>query len=270
MKRLNTYIVLAIFLVVSVGFMPYGVAGSDNKADHKRNDQSSRIAKIEAAIKALHQELEELERTPGPQGPPGLQGPPGADGADAPDRTADLCALYQQLYDMSLIGALEVPDYCPPPTGIRYAIGDAGPAGGIVFYITHGGLHGLEAAPLDQGNTQQWGCQGTAIDEASGVAVGTGAQNTAAILAGCSTLDIAASIAHDYTLNGFNDWFLPSKDELNELYLQKNTVGGFANDYYWCSTETTHSVAQVQHLGTGDQGDSEKSNIWRVRAIRAF
>ena len=106
-----------------------------------------------------------------------------------------------------------------------YAVGDTGPAGGIVFYITDGGLHGLEAAPVDQSASAAWGCFGVPFAGADGTDIGTGAQNTADILAGCGETPIAADIAAGYTLNGFSDWFLPSKDELKELYLQKDVVG---------------------------------------------
>ena len=125
------------------------------------------------------------------------------------------------------------------PGSVLYAIGDTGPAGGIVFYITGGGLSGLEAAPADQdgGSGAPWGCYTTLIAGADGTAVGTGAQNTADILAGCSEAGTAASIVDAYTLGGYDDWFLPSKDELNVLYAQKAVVGGFANTNYWSSTE---------------------------------
>ena len=59
--------------------------------------------------------MQTIELTPGPQGetgPAGPQGIQGVPGADAPDRTADLCVLYQRLSEMSLIGNLTVPDYC--------------------------------------------------------------------------------------------------------------------------------------------------------------
>jgi len=100
---------------------------------------------LQSQVDALEQELHTIELTPGPQGPQGpqgatgpqgptgtdgAQGPAGVDGvgvrgptgatgpqgpagADTPDRTADLCALYQNLYDASIISPLAVPSYCP-------------------------------------------------------------------------------------------------------------------------------------------------------------
>ncbi|HAU67918.1 MAG TPA: hypothetical protein DCW52_05910, partial [Gammaproteobacteria bacterium] len=115
-----------------------------------------------------------------------------------------------------------------------YKIGDNGPAGGTVFYITDGGLHGLEAAPANSPDSPPvnspnsvWGCSGTSIAGTS-TAIGTGAANTAAIVAGCVSGEVtAAEVANAYELNGFADWFLPSKGELNLLYLQKDVVGSF-------------------------------------------
>jgi hypothetical protein len=166
------------------------------------------------------------------------------------------------------------------PTTLFYAIGDTGPAGGIVFYVTDGGLHGMEAAPADQSSNAEWGCRGTEIAGADGTSVGTGAQNTADILAGCNTAGIAAELADTYTLNGYDDWFLPSQDELNWMH-QLNVITTFlALDGYWSSTEytsgTNYENALYQSFG-GTLGDglggavpSYKSGFVSVRAVRAF
>ena len=152
----------------------------------------------------------------------------------------------------------------------RYAIGDTGPAGGIVFYVTALGYHGLEAALEDQGLIAQWGCYAVEIPGADGKAVGTGAQNTAEILLGCVSAGIAADLADDYTLNGFDDWFLPSKDELYQLYLNKTIVGGFASGFYWSSSEYSSNLAYLQDFVDGLQGISSKFYLRNVRAVRAF
>ncbi len=153
-----------------------------------------------------------------------------------------------------------------------YAIGDTGPAGGIVFYITNYGLSGLEAAPVDQSTSAnaEWGCLGIEIAGADGTAVGTGAQNTADILTGCSTSGIAAKIADAYMLGTYDDWYLPSKDELNLLYQQRNVVGGFASGSYWSSSELGSNYAWTQGILNGVQGGSNKGFHLRVRAVRTF
>lgn len=155
-----------------------------------------------------------------------------------------------------------------------YVIGDTGPAGGVVFYVTAFGHHGLEAAPADQAIPfnpgAEWGCVGKTITGADGTAIGTGAQNTADILAGCTESGIAARLAADYTLNGFAGWFLPSKDELNELYLNRAVVGGFASNLYWSSSEFSGFGAWSQDFASGGQYDFGKDGAFGVRAVRAF
>lgn len=97
--------------------------------------------------------------------------------------------------------------------------------GGILAYIlkqgdpgyVHVQIKGLIAAPSDQGSAK-WGCPGTIIG-GTNTALGTGAANTAAILAGCSDeAGIAARLCDNLVLNGYSDWFLPSKNELNKLF----------------------------------------------------
>lgn len=155
-------------------------------------------------------------------------------------------------------------------SGTRYAIGDTGPAGGIVFYTTNCGAHGLEAAPEDQSSSAGaiWGCSGTSI--ATETAIGTGADNTAKILAICTNAGIAADIVDDYELNGYTDWFLPSSAALNELYQQRAVVGGFVSAFYWSSSEDGSGSAWGQSFAVGNQVTVNKSGALLVRAVRAF
>ena len=159
-----------------------------------------------------------------------------------------------------------VPTWTQGAGACHFAIGDAGPAGGIVFHVTDGGLHGLEAAAVDQVSTE-WGCYGTTISGANGTAVGTGEQNTADIIAGCSETT-AASVASAYG----PDWYLPSKDELNLLYVQKvaDIVGGFASGSYWSSSQYGSHHAWVQLFDGGNQEGTFKDFTYRVRAVRSF
>jgi hypothetical protein len=159
------------------------------------------------------------------------------------------------------------------PTTPLFEIGDTGPGGGIVFHVTDGGLHGLEAAPVDQGKVA-WGCRGTDLPGANGLTIGTGSQNTANILAGCMEAGIAARIADAYRLGGFDDWYLPSRDELLLLGVQQVVVGGFGSSYYWTSSQHPTSMASGAELvimagGSGSAWDY-KDLLHYVRAVRAF
>jgi hypothetical protein len=75
------------------------------------------------------------------------------------------------------------------------------------------------------------------------------------------------------TLNGYSDWRLPSKEELNQLYLKKDTIGGFTLNTYWSSTEYDGYSAWFQYFSVGIQDGTYKNGRYsrcNVRAVRAF
>ena len=169
----------------------------------------------------------------------------------------------------------------------RFNVGDIGPGGGIVFYDAGSrqswGRY-LEAAPRGWYGTGSdaaiWGCVGTSISGARGTSIGSGRANTAAILASCSESEIAARIAVNYRGGGLRDWFLPSVDELNELWLRRDLIGGFkttpAYDVYLTSTESGASMVQHQRFSNGSKQNSNKGYVsyWyssqHIHPIRAF
>jgi len=163
---------------------------------------------------------------------------------------------------------------CLPMIGCwqNLAIGDAY-QGGIIFYLDGNG-GGLIAAPSDQSSNAKWGCSiyRAIITGADGRAIGTGSQNTMDIVAGCTTAGKAADICANLTLGGYSDWFLPSKDELNEMYvnLHAKGLGGFTTNYYWSSTEYDYSSAWIQDFGSGFQFGASKNNSNYVRPVRDF
>jgi len=126
----------------------------------------------------------------------------------------------------------------------------------------------LIAAPSDQSTAAAWGCVGTLIG-GTGTAIGTGQANTTIIVTNCGT-GTAAQICDAMVLNGYSDWYLPSKDELNQMYIQRNVIGGFANDYYWSSSEYDANYAWTQSFLNGTQGNGGKNYTVYVRAVRAF
>lgn len=152
--------------------------------------------------------------------------------------------------------------------------------GGIIAYVLQSGdpgydanvTHGIIAAPSDQSTGAAWGCQGTVISGADGIVIGTGNQNTLDIVAGCSTASIAAQLCSDLVLGGYSDWYLPSKDELNKLYLNKTAIGGFVSDYYWSSSEVSANGAWYQNFDSNNatQNSGLKGYPHYVRAIRTF
>lgn len=87
------------------------------------------------------------------------------------------------------------------------------------------------------------------------------------------TTAYAAKLCDDYTYGGYDDWFLPSLDELYLMYknLQRGGLGGFASDDYWSSSEDTGYAryAWLQYF-YGGQSYISRDNYSRVRPVRAF
>jgi hypothetical protein len=180
-------------------------------------------------------------------------------------------------------------------TAIVYTVGQTGPGGGKIFYVAPVGTTFacgptlassctyLEAAPrLWNGETEDptrsWATnvnsnQTTSVAGAVGTAIGFGYQNSAAIVAqeGNVAATSAAVEARAYSGNGLTDWYLPSKDELNELFQAKASVGEFKVDFYWSSSQhsTSNANAWAQAFSTGGVLSRGKNFGYYVRPIRA-
>ena len=149
--------------------------------------------------------------------------------------------------------------------------------GGIVFYIDSNGQHGLVASKYDVNpNAMLWGCVWEEINGAEGEELGTGLQNSLDIQAGCNDENIAAKECLSYSFNNFDDWYLPSIDELE---LMRNTVGQGSdygnimelnNSWYWSSTEVDLQFAKRLNASTGLILNDSKGNYNKVRPIRSF
>ncbi len=146
--------------------------------------------------------------------------------------------------------------------------------GGIIFYIDETGQHGLISATSDLGDAtgrMRWGSAAYYTSGAVGTAIGTGSLNTTKIIAvEGQTLVYAARLCRNYHGGGYYDWFLPSKDEIYQLYLHKAVVGGFVYGAYWSSSEFDHSLAWGKYFYNNQAQYSHKDRFNGVRAIRAF
>jgi hypothetical protein len=155
-----------------------------------------------------------------------------------------------------------------PPQNNVYSIGQNF-GGGIIFYIDSTGQHGLISAPMDQSSNSKWSCISAKIKGTSTV-IGTGEANTRAIVKACKEENTPARICDNLVLNGFSDWYLPSRDELNLMYLRRKLIGGFANSPYWSSSSFNPFYAWLVYFLNGFQVYTDVYYAYCVRAIRSF
>lgn len=144
--------------------------------------------------------------------------------------------------------------------------------GGIIVFLDDTGEHGLIAATTDQHTNIAW-CPGScSVTNSTATAPGSGKPNTDAIVAVQKSGNYAAYICEQLVHNGYDDWFLPSKDELNMLFVQSEAgrIGNFLPEEYWSSTEDDKDRAWQQHMDNGGAGAEIKVNKACVRAMRAF
>jgi hypothetical protein len=166
------------------------------------------------------------------------------------------------------------------------AVGDSY-LGGKVAYIFQNGdpgyiagqTHGLIAAIADASVNQiVWSNITDLSVGTTGTAIGDGQANTTLIVNQADCTSGAAWVCADYTnidtgTGVYSDWFLPSKDELNQLWVNRAVIGGFhvsSNSPYWSSSELSATAAWFQGFETGPQSGSAKGDASWVRAVRAF
>ena len=119
--------------------------------------------------------------------------------------------------------------------GLSLKIGDIGPGGGLVFYIE---------------GTRAWECSE---------------------VLGASNWEGAKTLCSEYRGGGYSDWYLPSKDELNLVYINLRRTGKISgNDWFWSSSEDSYDNAWLQRFSGGLQDYNGKIKAISVRAVRAF
>jgi hypothetical protein len=157
--------------------------------------------------------------------------------------------------------------------------------GGIIAYILQpsdpgyiaGETHGIIASSINLSTGAEWGCYGDSIHGANGTTIGTGNQNTNAIVAGCSEAGIAARLCYDYTITvdeiTYSDWYLPSIGELEQLYNNRVAIGNYASGDYWSSSEflgDENLYAWYQPFSDEAEYFPDKDYSYYVRAVRSF
>jgi hypothetical protein len=176
-----------------------------------------------------------------------------------------------------------IPQSAPAPAvpRVTYKVGDTGPAGGIIFYdkrVFSNGWRYLEAIPVEMELSAQWGTDNQDVGGTS-TTLGTGKRNTELIVEALRQLrqgDRAADLCAAFEFGGYDDWFLPSKDELDLMYknLKQAGLGGFSGNNYWSSSQKGDGrIAWTQSFSNGNQDNwrfEGKDNTYSVRAVRAF
>lgn len=168
-------------------------------------------------------------------------------------------------------------------------VGDTGPGGGTIFYISPTNINSatgistggkyLEVAPLNWSglgveSTTAWAKVQTSVSGTLS-AIGSGAENTRLINNALTTNSVAAKVAADLVLNGKSDWFLPSTLEVKEIYdalYAPSLAGNLSVRNYWTSTQGSNS-AQADTYWFGNGGlvsTTDKLNTFAVRPIRAY
>jgi hypothetical protein len=155
-------------------------------------------------------------------------------------------------------------------------IGDAY-GGGIVFYLDGKG-GGLVCSLEDLGSDIPWTKGKMEATGTTSMGIDTGQANTTTIVSIQGKGKYAAALCDELNIGGYEDWFLPSKEELNLMH--KNigngnvfglgNIGGFASSFYWSSSEVDENKAWMQDFYNGNQLSMMKDYLDYVRAIRAF
>jgi len=296
MNKKSTVVIISLSMLMSLSAMAARPSVSKNAAN---------IETLKTQTGQLETDLSNIALTPGPQGEigdagasgaKGMTGATGQNGADgvmydgafegdmqywngnawimitAPAVNADSLSFCDGQPTWTQVG-------CP---AVVYEVGDTGPAGGIVFYVSNEGLNGLEAAPVDQGSAE-WGCRGERIQFALNNDIGAGKANTDHIMAhscittpeyGGVTMD-AANLTREYSLGGYSDWYLPSRNELDIMLrnFHYNKLGGFAYQSYWSSYQSNpQGYVWADDIGPGPNSyfPDFKSSGHGVRAVRTF
>lgn len=173
----------------------------------------------------------------GPQGIPGPKGETGADGQGVPTggEVGQVLAKSNDL-DFNTIWV------DPANSGIKRQLGDK-ILGGTVIYVNALGTHGLIVANSDQDNSSNWWDAQDSITN-------------------------PALFDNDGKL--YSDWRIPTRFELNLIYMMRNEIGNFLQGNYWSSTEKSSANSWVFNFKTGEIKDIGKNKTAAVRAVRAF
>jgi len=142
------------------------------------------------------------------------------------------------LTSLSAVSTTALSSAATPQIGESYG-------GGVVFYIDGTGQHGIIVAKTDM--------PGHSYQKEEGFFNWYGAKDAATAF-----------------VEGFSDWFLPNREQLHKLYINRSAAAGMAATVYWSSSEGDADSAWAENFASGEQLVGSKMNGSRVRAVRLF
>ncbi len=156
-----------------------------------------------------------------------------------------------------------------------YRVGDIGPAGGWVFYDKGSYSNGwryLEAAPTEQSTAIEWNNGSFPVTSATDLSIGSGKTNTATIISVQGAGSYASQVCESLIIDSYDDWFLPSHDELRVMCinLKEQGIGGFTSNWYWSSSEASSGQAFACYFNDNSTKSWAKDELFYVRAARYF
>ena len=135
-----------------------------------------------------------------------------------------------------------IPTWGTCPESSAYEVGEEA-FGGIIYSVDDARGIALVVANEDVAFDVLWGCTNTVIG--TSIDAGTGQNNTNLILqANCPEIAYAAKSCDETTLNGYDDWFLPSKNDLIQIRANLDVANGEGNFevggglVYWSSSQS--------------------------------
>ncbi len=304
--RLSAFTLGVVITAVSVGAVTYANAAGNGTLKACANKTTGVMRYIsKGSCKKTETSLSWNQMGPqGSSGSSGVTGAAGAVGAKGDTGAAGAAGAKGDTGDTGAKGdtgtagsSFTARSVCGVDGTTLCAVGVQGPGGGKVFFVDTEGRYSdfdyLEAAPADASTGVAWAtattscglladtsCQlaflTTSGESLNFLALGTGRAATAEIVARHDELGVAkslyaAGVANAYTTATASDWFLPSMDELNQMFVNRVAIGGFASNIYWTSSERAASSALAQlFFSNGDQGYNTKTGVRYVRPVRAF
>lgn len=143
--------------------------------------------------------------------------------------------------------------------------------GGKIAYLNPNGISGLIVDSRGQtSGSGAWSPENNFVSTQT--SIGSGNQNSINMNAqgGGSAI---ASACLNLSLNGYTDWYLPSRDELQQVYLNRVALGITSTVRYWSSSQHPNegrNFAYAFNFANGQETQDDKQTSYNYFAMRSF